>query len=196
MAAGLSGLLLDAVLGAAIAAAALAAVPFAGFLVGRARRYVHVFLASALGPRVAFFIMNYATFPGVIAHEFAHALVAKLSGGRVDELRPFAPSGDSLGYTRFTCIGTRGQRAFQAAAASCAPVACGYVLVSGLRRLAAYYPGEAGVRALLFYLAASVACHMSMSAADLKCYRHGAVGLSVRAAAIGLVAAYIIGRRI
>lgn len=192
-AAGLSGLALDGVSGCAIAAVLLSVVPLFGFLVGRCRWYASKAISSAFGRRAAFFVMNYATFPGVILHELSHALVAKLCGCRIDEMKLFEPSGDSLGYVRFSCTGPKRKQSFQMAASACAPVLCGLALVPGIWRLAGIFHG-ALLQALLFHAAVSVGCHMSMSGADMKSYRKGALGLFLRLAPICLCVSYAVGR--
>lgn len=192
-AAGLSGLLLDAVSGCVIAAVLLSAVPALGFFIGTCRKYAHRAVASAFGPRAAFFVMNYATFPGVMAHELSHALVARLSGCRIESMRLFEPSGDSLGYVKFSCAGPKRRQSFQLAASACAPVLCGLVLVPGIWRLAGVFHG-ALLQAMLFHAAVSVGCHMTMSRPDMKNYRKGALGLFFRLAPICLCLSYAVGR--
>ncbi len=192
-AAGLSGLLLDAASGCVLALVVLSAVPALGFFIGTCRKYASRAIASAFGPRAAFFVMNYATFPGVILHELSHTLVAKLSGCRIDEVKLFEPSGDSLGYVRFSCIGPKRRQAFQMAASACAPVLCGLALVPGIWRLAGMFHG-ALLQAMLFHAAVSVGCHMTMSRADMKSYRKGAFGLFFRLAPICLCVSYAVGR--
>lgn len=190
---GLSGLALDAASGAVLAAVLLSAMPFLGFLVDRARWYAARAISSMFGPRASFFVMNYATFPGVIAHELAHAFVARLSGCRINEIRMFEPSGDSLGHVKFTCQGSRRRQSFQMAASSCAPVLCGMALVPGIWRLASMFHG-ALLQAMLFHFSISVACHMTMSRADMASYRKGAIGLFIRMAPVCLCVSYAVGR--
>ena len=192
-AAGMSGLLLDGVSGCIVAAVLLSAVPLLGFLVGMCRRYASKAIASMFGRRAAFFVMNYATFPGVILHELSHAFVAKLCGCRIDSMKLFEPSGDSLGYVRFSCVGPKRKQSFQMAASACAPVICGLALVPGIWKLAGVFHG-ALLQALLFHAAVSVGCHMSMSSGDMKSYRKGAIGLFIRLAPICLCLSYAIGR--
>lgn len=192
-AAGLSGLMLDAVSGCIIAAVLLSVLPAVGLFLGMCRKYAAKAIASAFGRRAAFFVMNYATFPGVIMHELSHALVARLSGCRIDEMKLFEPSGDSLGYVKFSCAGSKRRQAFQMAASACAPVICGFALVPGIWRLAGMFHGSV-LRLLLFHAAVSVACHMTMSSVDMKSYRKGALGLLLRLAPICLCVSYAFGR--
>lgn len=192
-AAGLSGLALDAVSGAIIAFAVLAVVPAFGFLVDRARWYVSKAVASAFGQKAAFFLMNYATFPGVITHELSHALVAKLSGCRINSIKLFEPSGSTLGSVQFTCQGSKRRQSFQMAASSCAPVLCGMALTPAIWRFAGMFHG-AVLQAMLFHFSVSVACHMTMSRMDMRSYRKGAIGLFLRLAPVCLCVSYAFGR--
>lgn len=191
---GLSGLTLDLAVGALMAAAVLGFVPMLGMAAGKARNMIHKGLIQAIGQDAAFAVMNWLTFPGVMAHELAHAIVARISGARVDEVRLFRPAGDSLGYVRFTCRGSARSMAFQAAAASCAPVLMGFVTIRLLAALAASFPAYWQVRVIAYHAAFSTAVHMTMSPQDLSNYRRGCVRLFACLTAVGFVLSYMAGR--
>ncbi len=193
---GLSGALLDIVCGAVLAVLALAAIPGVGMFVSYLRNMLYRFFGRTLGPKAAFAIMNYLTFPGVMAHELSHALVARVTGCRINEVKLFRPSGDALGYVRFTCQGKPSRMAFQAAASSCAPVFMGFVTISLLSALAARFSGYWHVGLLAYHAAFSTACHMTMSRQDLKSYRKGVPRLLLYLTVAGFVASYLCGRQI
>lgn len=191
---GLSGLELDLACGAALALAFLAVTPVLGRTVGLLMDTVMKGLAAAVGRRTAYWIANYATFPGVVLHELSHAAGAKVSGAKVESVRLFDPDGQSLGCVRFTCRGKRRRdMAFQRALASCAPVIGGIVSISLFRAAAAWGRGYAPLEILAWYSAFSMACHMDMSGQDMKNYLKGCVWLFPYAAVLFLVIAYYIG---
>ena len=191
---GLDGLKLDLACGAALAAAFLAAVPVLGRIVGLLTDTVMKGLSAAVGRRTAYWIANYATFPGVVLHELSHAAGAKLSGAKVESMRLFDPDGQSLGCVRFTCRGKRRRdMAFQRALASCAPVIGGVLFILLFRAAAAWGRGYAPLEILAWYSAFSMACHMDMSGQDMKNYMKGCAWMFPYAAAVFLVFAYYIG---
>lgn len=191
---GMSGLTLDLAVGACLAAMALSAVPLLGWAIGRIRQLIYKGLIQALGEGPAFAIMNWLTFPGVMAHELAHAFVAKLCGARIDEVRLFRPAGDSLGYVRFTCRGKPGRMALQAAASSCAPVFMGIFTIQLLAMLAAAFPGYWQVRLIAYHAAFSTVCHMTMSRQDLASYKKGCLRIFACLTAVGFVLSYMAGK--
>lgn len=191
---GLSGALRDLACGAVLALAALLAIPVVGMVAGYLRSAAQRGIARLAGSGAAFAVMNYLTFPGVIVHELAHALVAKAMGCRIDEVELFRPSGDSLGYVRFTCRGSRGKMSLQAAAASCAPVFIGFFAIRALAALAARFSAYWGAGIVLYHAAFSVACHMTMSGQDLKNYAKGCVRLFLYLTLAGFVLFYVYGK--
>lgn len=191
---GLSGIVRDLASGAVLALIVLCAVPAVGMLAGQLRQAAYRGICRLAGQRAAFAVINYLTFPGVAAHELAHALVAKATGCRIDEVALFRPSGDSLGYVRFTCRGSRGKMSFQAAAASCAPVLLGFPAIRGLAALAVRFSGYWAAGIVLYHAAFSVACHMTMSRQDLKNYAKGCARLFLYLALAGLAVFYFYGR--
>lgn len=190
---GLTGAVLDLVSGFCLAVLALAAVPAVGLFVAYLRNILYGFFGRTLGPKAAFAVMNYLTFPGVMAHELAHALVAKLTGCKINEIKLFRPSGDSLGYVKFTCQGKPARMAFQAAAASCAPVFVGFVTISLLSALAIRFNGYWHVGVLAYHAAFSTACHMTMSRQDLNSYKRGVPRLLLYLTVAGFAVSYLYG---
>lgn len=188
---GLTGITLDLACGAVLALAAMAIAPLIGFLSGRAEAAAYRGIAGAAGHKAAFFIVNYVTFPGVVAHELAHAIGARLSGARVTEMCLFRPEGQTLGHVSIECRGRRGQAAVQLAASACAPVISGLILVPLAFGLAVRFRGHLAAGLFLYHFAASVICHMGMSGQDLRSYARGCLGLFPWFLAAGFVASYM-----
>lgn len=192
--AGLSGLGLDLACGVVLAALSMAFIPFAGRMVGLLSDCVLRGLSELFGRDAAYWIGNYATFPGVVLHEFSHAAAAKLSGAKVESMKLFSPDGTTLGQVQFTCQGKRRRElAFQRACASCAPVVGGVLFISLFHKAAVWGCGYWPLQVLSWHGALSMACHMDMSRQDMKNYLRGCVWLLPYATAVFTVVAYAVG---
>ena len=101
-------------------------IPTVGCLIHLIRTAILRVIGQAVGGETAWFIANRATFLGVVHHECAHALVAVLTGGKVEQMQLFHPQGDQLG-----CVIWRPRRLYPGACAiqytlvSIAPVVFG-----------------------------------------------------------------------
>ena len=104
----------------------LLVIPALGCLIHLIRTAILRVIGQAVGGETAWFIANRATFLGVVHHECAHALVAVLTGGKVEQMQLFHPQGDQLG-----CVIWRPRRLYPGACAiqytlvSIAPVVFG-----------------------------------------------------------------------
>lgn len=172
----------------------LSALPLAGRAVGAVMDCILRGAASLAGSRLAFFLANYLTFPGVILHELSHAAGAKLSGAKLDRISLFEPNGKTLGCVEFTCQGKKRRNiAFQRAVSSCAPVVGGALFVPMFMGIAAWGDGSPLLQAMSFHGAFSMACHMDMSRQDMKNYIKGCAWLLPYTAAAFTVIAYYFG---
>lgn len=191
---GLSGLELDLACGAAMAVVFLSAVPLAGRAVGTVMDCILRGAAGLAGNKLAFFLANYLTFPGVILHELSHAAGAKMSGAKLDRVSLFEPNGKTLGCVEFTCRGKkRRDIAFQRAVSSCAPVIGGALFVPMFMRIAAWGSGSPLLQLMSMHGAFSMACHMDMSRQDMKNYVKGCAWLLPYSIAAFTVVAYYFG---
>ncbi len=145
-----------------------ASIPILGIISEYFNRFLRSILKKLTGAKFTNVFCNYITFPGTVHHELSHALLAFLTGAKVDRISLFKPDGDSLGCVEFHNRGFSALRAMQNSLSAIAPVLCGivtesiiiYVLVScGL-------PIPAVI--LLIYLFISIILHMRMSPADIK----------------------------
>lgn len=172
----MAGLVSGIVTSMAVSACVMLAVIVIGRCVDRVRNFVMTRPSGEAGRRRTRFAVDRLCFPGVLVHECAHALFAKLSGAKVTKMRCFVLfSKDTLGYVDFVAMGSPVRRAIQYCLISCAPVLAGMVLVPCLAATA--FSGDAGLpaRGLCAYLAASILLHMSMSRADTELYKKGAL---------------------
>ena len=116
---------------------------------------------------------NYLTFPGVVYHELSHALVAIITGAKVDSVTLFEVEDDHLGEVIYYPRGNFIFQSIQIALTSCAPVITGIVgLYFGLTYLASHTL-KIPLMILFIYLLLCVFMHMTMSNEDLVQYLKG-----------------------
>jgi hypothetical protein len=115
--------------------------------------------------------IQYATFLGTVHHELSHALLAVITGAKLNRvsLLNLNPASSSLGSVTYTCRGTRMARAVQSAMSSFAPMLLGSV---SLYFLGSYVFGtgfnHVVLKIFLLYLMFSIFVHMSLSKQDVK----------------------------
>ncbi len=120
------------------------------------------------------FFANTLTFPGVMYHELSHALLAFVTGARINEIRLYQKREGHLGYVNYTPRGPWAVRCLQLSLASCAPVITGIIAIAGIIfSFMKCIAIPAWGRVILIYLGVSVLIHMDMSYADLKSYVKG-----------------------
>ena len=132
-------------------------------------------LKACFGHRLAFFICNYLTLPGIIIHELSHALFVFLTGGKVSKIC-LLKIGDNeqLGYVNFNTRGNKITQSIQFALSSCAPVIIGTSLIWSLMHI--LIPGDnlsVVYRTIGWYFCVSIMAHTSMSMADTENYIKG-----------------------
>ena len=86
---GLEGIKLYLAVAAVFAVILQFSVVIVGFFVNQLEIAEYRLIRRFKGHKFAVNFCNYLTFPGVILHELSHALLVKLSGGKVTKMRIF-----------------------------------------------------------------------------------------------------------
>ena len=145
-----------------------------GILANKAEQYQMRAIARSTTPKIAEFICNRLTFPGIIIHELSHALFVILTGAKLIRVSCFDVfKGDQLGHVDFALDGSKSKQKAQLALISCAPVITGVLIEIILIKVNFMYTFEWHIHLLLWYLIISVADHMSMSNVDVANYKRG-----------------------
>ncbi len=154
-------------------------MPFVLLILGRVIDALTVGFMRILGRilhsgKLAYAIVNYLFFPGVMIHESGHALMAFVTGAKVEEVALFKKQGDTLGHVSYRNRGGWFRQMLQNALISSAPMYIGTLVLLVFRFLLQSMPEmEIWWKALLGYLGISVFCHMSMSSQDVRIYLKG-----------------------
>ena len=150
--------------------------PLFGKLINWIETLQMIYLSKILSRGLALMVINRLTFIGTVIHEYAHAILAVVTGAQVTKINVIDLfRGNQLGHVEFYTRGNRLKQSFQLFFASCAPVVFGIILVIiGFVRILPkctlwwHY-------VLFWYVIISIINHCSMSDADLRLYRKGAV---------------------
>lgn len=147
----------------------LLVIPAVGCLIHLIRTMILRLIGGVVGGETAWFIANRATFLGVVHHECAHALVAVLTGGKIEQMQLFHPQGDQLG-----CVVWRPRRLYPGSCAiqytlvSIAPVIFGCCTVYWLGKYGLPLCTSAWQTILLGYILFSVFIQSTMSRQDVR----------------------------
>ena len=166
----------------------LLVIPALGCLIHLIRTAILRVIGQAVGGETAWFIANRATFLGVVHHECAHALVAILTGGKVEQMQLFHPQGDQLG-----CVIWHPRRLYPGACAiqytlvSIAPVVFGCCTVYLLGKYGLPMCTSAWQTVLLGYIIFSVFIQSTMSRQDVRVAAKGLPVCAVMIFAVLLV---------
>lgn len=121
-------------------------------------------------------LINYGTIPGVMHHELSHALLAFLTGAKVQEIKlfQFNHSSGALGYVSYAPRGNVVFQSIQKVLASIAPILCGFISCS----LLWYYVRPMTVdnilaSVLFYYFFICIILHMSLSKQDITVMKSG-----------------------
>jgi len=144
-----------------------------GMIINSATSTIAKVLSKAFGYKTAMFIMNYATFIGVVHHELSHALFAFLTGAKVLEIHPFRVNNGSLGQVVYASRGNMLMQSIQNTLASIAPMITGLVSEYALINLLLTHDIGIIARILIYYTMVSIVCHMRLSKRDLIAMRSG-----------------------
>ncbi|MCR4903016.1 MAG: hypothetical protein K6A23_09160 [Butyrivibrio sp.] len=148
------------------------AIPVWGLLIHFVEKVIYKLMVRITTPKIAYFTVNWLTFPGVMHHELSHAIFAFITGARITEFKLFCPNKATgeLGHVSFAPRGPFFIKALQMSLASTAPVIMGTIssmfiiiyLSSNTDILPVY------MMVLFIYLLVSIIFHASMSYADVK----------------------------
>ncbi len=138
-----------------------------GLLIRLAADGLTALLGLIFGRKAAFAVRNVLTYPGVVHHELAHALFARITGARIDRIT-LRPVGDTLGSVQFTPRGTALRQALQLTLSAIAPVVCGTLTLALLMPRLLPWCQTLWQRALWGYWAVSVFFHMDLSPQDVR----------------------------
>lgn len=123
--------------------------------------------------KLAYFFVNYATFPGTFIHEMAHLTFAVLTGASVHEISIFESDCGRLGHISYTNRGPKALHAVQDALTAVAPTVVGFVLSYFLLRYTLRGGHSFWEYVGLWYLIFSLIDHATMSDVDLGLYFRG-----------------------
>ena len=146
----------------------LLVIPAIGCLIHLIRTVILRVIGEVVGGETAWFIANRATFLGVVHHECAHALVAVLTSGKIEQMQMFHPQGDQLG-----CVVWRPRRLYPGSCAiqytlvSIAPVVFGCCTVYFLGKYGFPLCTSVWQTILLGYILFSIFIQSTMSRQDM-----------------------------
>lgn len=117
--------------------------------------------------------MNVLTFPGVMHHELAHAVVAFVLGAKIKKINLYKIQGGSLGSVTYVPRGPKVLKALRESLSSAAPVFMGIVTECILVSMILTFSLHPVVFVFLVYLAICILIHMDMSMTDIIVYAKG-----------------------
>lgn len=158
--------------------AIIAAVPLIGVIVDAVVGRILRIIFGAIDRTGTFFVIfnNFLTIPGVIIHEFAHFIIAAITGAKVIKADFYKFTAGSLGSVSFRPRGPLLLRSLQQSCTACAPVILGLIAETGFYLLLAGGTLVSWQIALIVYLMICVGLHMDMSMADIMVYIKGIPG--------------------
>jgi hypothetical protein len=141
------------------------------FLFGLER--LQVALIGSFNRDLAYFFVNFVTFPGTFVHEMSHLIFAVITGAEVNEVCMFENDGGRLGHISYRTRGPWFMEAVQHSLTAVAPTVVGFAL--GYVLLKYIFAGAHSVWAYigLWYLVISLIDHSTMSDSDLEHYFQG-----------------------
>ncbi len=145
-----------------------ASIPILGIIAEFVNRLLKFIIRKIFGARFTNILCNYITFPGTVHHELSHALLAFLTGAKIDHISLFKPDGDSLGSVEYHNRGFFVLRAIQDSMSAIAPILCGAITSSAI--IYVIHSCDIPIPAViaLIYILVSIILHMRMSTADIK----------------------------
>ncbi len=152
----------------------LIAVLAVGWFIRLVSEFTTSILASFIGPKPAFIFRNYITYIGTIHHEFAHAIVAVITGGKVTKINLF-PKGQTLGSVEFLTRGPHILKGIQLSLTAIAPILCGGLTLRLMQLLVLPNCTEVWHHVLYCYVAISIFFHMTLSGKDMENFWKGSI---------------------
>ena len=134
---------------------------------------MQVEVIGAVNRDLAYFFVNFLTFPGTFIHEMSHLCFGVITGAEIHEICMFEDDHDRLGHVSYRTRGPWFMEAVQHSLPAVAPTVVGFGL--GYFLLQLIFSGEySGLACLgLWYLVISLIDHSTMSDTDLEHYFQG-----------------------
>ena len=134
---------------------------------------LQVELIGTINRDLAYFFVNFATFPGTFVHEMAHLCFGVITGAEVHEICMFENDNGRIGHISYHVRGPWFMQAVQHSLTAVAPTIVG--LVSGYFLLKYILASQLTLweNIALWYLVISLIDHSTMSDADLEHYFQG-----------------------
>lgn len=133
-------------------------------------------LSSVTSAKTANIIVNRLTFIGVVHHELSHALLAFLTGAKIESINLFKPDKNTgtLGNVRYIPRGNKILQSVQLTFSSVAPTPCG--VLSSILIVYLVIPKCVAVWQfiIVYYTLVSIILHMDLSKQDIKVALKGA----------------------
>ena len=124
-------------------------------------------LSLIVHPSAALIFANTLTYPGVVHHELAHALLAWLLGAKIQRIT-LRPTANALGSVNFLPRGGRIRQSLQLTLSAIAPVLFGVLTLYLIGRFLWSACTAIPLRVLVGYLAVSIFLHMDLSGQDVR----------------------------
>lgn len=134
---------------------------------------LQIAVIGILNRDLAYFFVNFATFPGTFVHEMSHLTFAVITGAEVDEICMFESDSGRLGHISYRPRGPWFITAVQHALSAVAPTVVGLVLGYFLIRYTITTSHSVWANIGLWYLIFCLVDHSTMSDADLEHYFQG-----------------------
>lgn len=122
---------------------------------------------------LAYFFVNFLTFPGTFVHEMSHLFFAVITGAEVHEICMFENDNGRLGHISYQVRGPWFMQAVQHSLTAVAPTVVGIGLGCFLLNYIFSAKLSLGMNVGLWYVVISLIDHSTMSDADLKHYFQG-----------------------
>jgi hypothetical protein len=144
-----------------------------GFIIDKITCLITRIASKVIGCTLANGIMIYVFFIGTVHHELAHALLAWITGARIDKVELFHPKNGTLGSVQFTPRKGLILGGIERVLASSAPITCGFATLTALMYFLRANNPQGVIRGIILYLMISIFVHMRMSKEDIKVYIKG-----------------------
>lgn len=161
--AGISGILTAIVI--------LAPVIIGLILYGLERLQIEVI--AIINRDLAYFFVNFITFPGTFVHEMAHLCFGVITGAEVREICMFENNNERIGHIRYRVRGPWFMQAVQHSLTAVAPTIVGLTSAYFLLKYILSSQLSLWENIALWYLVISLIDHSTMSDADLEHYFQG-----------------------
>ena len=122
---------------------------------------------------LAYFFVNFITFPGTFVHEMAHLCFGVITGAEVREICMFENNNERIGHVRYRVRGPWFMQAVQHSLTAVAPTIVGLTSAYFLLKYILSSQRSLWENIALWYLVISLIDHSTMSDADLEHYFQG-----------------------